>query len=76
MPRSKIKVPAKIICRHSEEFEQYVLSRSTLEEPILIAKRLMAEGISVKYEDLRKTTVRVEAIRRRKMTGKKSKYGN
>jgi|APGre2960657404_1045060.scaffolds.fasta_scaffold24137_2 hypothetical protein len=76
MPRSKIKVPAAIICRHSEAFEQYVLSRSTLEEPILIAKRLMAEGISVKYEDLRKTTVRVEAIRRRKMTGKKSKYGN
>jgi hypothetical protein len=42
----------------------------------LIAKKIMAEGISVKGEDLRRTTVRVEAIRRRKMNGKKSKYGN
>jgi hypothetical protein len=76
MPRSKSKVQIVRVCRHSEEFEQYVLSRSTIEEPILIAKKIMAEGISVKGEDLRRTTVRVEAIRRRKMNGKKSKYGN
>ena len=76
MPRSKSKIQIVRVCRHTEEFEKYVLSRPTTEEPLMIARRLMSDGIAVRNEDVRRTTIRVEAIRRRKMTGKKSKYGN
>lgn len=53
-----------------------MLSRPATEEPLVIARRLISDGIAVRNEDVRRTTIRVEAIRRRKMTGKKSKYGN
>jgi hypothetical protein len=73
MPRSKSKVQIVRHCRNSAEFEQYVLSRDLTEEPMLIAKHLMQERMSVKGEDIRRTTRRVEAIRR---TNRKPKYGN
>ena len=73
MPRSKSKVQIVRNCRHSAEFEQYVLSRDLAEEPMLIARHLMQGHMSVDGEDMRRTTRRVETIRR---TNRKPKYGN
>lgn len=73
MPRSKSKVQSVRNCRHSAEFEHYVLSRNLTEDPMVIAKHLIKENMSVRNEDIRKTTKRVETIRR---TNRKPKYGN